>query len=245
MKQFKMKLLLGLVFLTTTICFFSCKKTNSSSDLPTAEFNYSGANLPAPANVSFTSTSTNATSYSWDFGDNSTGTGITTGHDYINSGVYTVKLTATNSKGSTSITKTVNIGTKLTKVKINKMQINNMPFLNSSGASWDISDGPDVYFKITDQSSNVLLDATSASRIDNLTSAMLPVYWNFTSPFVVNDLAQSRYFDLYDYDILDADDYINYAGVNFLNYTSLPNPYPNNVTFTQNGISITLDLTWY
>ena len=38
-------------------------------------------------------------SYSWDFGDGSSGTGITTNHVYSNLGTYTVILTATDSNG--------------------------------------------------------------------------------------------------------------------------------------------------
>jgi PKD repeat protein len=48
----------------------------------------------APASVQFTNTSANALSYSWDFGDGSTGTDTNPAHDYIALGTYTVILTA-------------------------------------------------------------------------------------------------------------------------------------------------------
>jgi len=52
------------------------------------------------------------TSYKWDFGDGSTGSGVTTNHTYQKSGVYTAKLTVTdNANRSASTTKVITVGT--------------------------------------------------------------------------------------------------------------------------------------
>ena len=49
-------------------------------------------------------------SYAWDFGDSSTGTGVTASRTYAAGGTYTVKLTVTDDKGATgSTTKTVTV----------------------------------------------------------------------------------------------------------------------------------------
>ena len=57
--------------------------------------------------VSFTDTSTNSpTSWLWNFGDGSTSTAQNPVHDYTTVGTYTVALTATNSAGSNTATKT-------------------------------------------------------------------------------------------------------------------------------------------
>ncbi|WP_284549728.1 PKD domain-containing protein [Aestuariimicrobium sp. T2.26MG-19.2B] len=49
-------------------------------------------------------------SYAWDFGDTTTGTGITTSHTYTTAGTYQVKLTVTDNAGATdSITKAVTV----------------------------------------------------------------------------------------------------------------------------------------
>lgn len=237
-----------LLFAALTLMFIgSCSKKDSTptTPAPTVDFSYTGANVPAPATVTFTSSTTNATSYLWDFGDNGSSTDANTQHIYTAGGVYTVKLTATGAGGSTSTTKTVNIGAALTKVKITKVTVTGMPFITSTGAGWDPSDGPDVFFKITNQSNTVLFDAGSSSRVSNVAPSSLPIAWTLTTPFEITDFTASRFIDLWDYDTLDPDDYINYVGFTMSDYASGSNAYPSTVTKTQNGITITLNLTWY
>jgi len=49
-----------------------------------------------PVDITFTNTSQNANSYFWDFGDSGTSTDVNPTHTYTADGVYTVKLTATD-----------------------------------------------------------------------------------------------------------------------------------------------------
>ncbi len=61
----------------------------------------------APFTVYFNASSTDietgcgvgTTTFHWDFGDGSTGTGVTTSHTYTSNGIYTVILTVTDSAG--------------------------------------------------------------------------------------------------------------------------------------------------
>ena len=75
---------------------------------PTARFTYLPANPAAFADVRFDgSTSTGGlgaivTSYSWDFGDDTTGTGITATHQYATPGTYLARLTVTDSNGASN-----------------------------------------------------------------------------------------------------------------------------------------------
>jgi len=77
---------------------------------PIAGFSYSVTDLT----VEFTNTSSNADSYLWDFGD---GTGTSTEENptytYASEGIYTVRLTATNSDGSTVATLNVTFAPNL------------------------------------------------------------------------------------------------------------------------------------
>jgi PKD repeat protein len=64
----------------------------------------------APLSIQFIDTSTNApTSWVWSFGDGSTTTGPDPVHTYTTDGTYTVTLTATNSAGSNTISRTAYI----------------------------------------------------------------------------------------------------------------------------------------
>ena len=74
--------------------------------VPTADFSGSPTSGEAPLTVSFTNNSSGATSYSWDFGDGGTSTSQNPSHEYTAAGTYTVALTATNSCGSDTETKT-------------------------------------------------------------------------------------------------------------------------------------------
>ena len=243
--------LLKTLLLSMLVVFFGCSKDSTPSSTPvpspTVDFTYSGANSPAPSTVTFNSSTTNATSYLWDFGDNGSSTLGNPQHLYSSSGVYTVKLTVTGAGGTNFTSKTVNIGAALTHVKITKVTFVNIPFTKSSGTSgWDTDgSGPDVYFQIQDTNSTVLFDATSSSKINDITPLMLPFYWTLTSPFLINDLTQPRFIELWDYDPFNSDEDIGYVGFTMSNYTVGTSPYPSTVTNTRNGITVKLDLIWY
>ena len=233
--------------LSAVLLFTACGKKESAKPAPIAGFSYTGANGPAPSSVSFSNNSTNATSYSWDFGDNGSSTETNPQHLFTSAGVYTVKLIAVGDGGSNTISKTVNIGAALTKVKITKITVVGIPFLKPGGtAGWDADGtGPDIYFKILDLNSAVLFDATSTNKFNDVTSSTLPLSWTLTTPFTITDLTASRFVKLFDYDFGTSDEDMSYVGFLMTNYTSGVNAYPSSVTQTQNGITIKLDLTWY
>ena len=75
---------------------------------PIASFSYLPANPTAFSDVRFDGSASRGglgavvTSYVWDFGDNSSGTGITATHRYSAAGTYVAKLTVTDSNGGTN-----------------------------------------------------------------------------------------------------------------------------------------------
>lgn len=78
-----------------------------SGTAPTADFTANPTSGDAPLEVTFTDISTgDPTSWSWDFGDGTTSATQNPVHTYNNNGTYTVSLTATNSYGSDTETKT-------------------------------------------------------------------------------------------------------------------------------------------
>ncbi len=73
---------------------------------PVAAFTATPTTGEVPLTVSFdasasTDPGNNITSYAWDFGDGTTGTGVTTDHEYTAGGTVTVTLTVTNGLGGT------------------------------------------------------------------------------------------------------------------------------------------------
>lgn len=69
-----------------------------------------------PYTINFTTTAENAASYSWNFGDNETGSGATTSHTYDMSGDYTVRVTAIGEGGEAMATKDVNISASMAEM---------------------------------------------------------------------------------------------------------------------------------
>jgi PKD repeat protein len=92
--------------------------TVGSGGNPVASFTVSpsaaavGAVLNFNASASTASPGRLVSSYSWDFGDGSSGSGATTQHAYTNAGSYTVTLIVTDTQGrvSTPATKSVTVG---------------------------------------------------------------------------------------------------------------------------------------
>lgn len=79
--------------------------TVSVSDAPTASFVFSPATVNAGATVFFNASNSSAAagrtivSYEWNFGDGSTGTGVTTSHVFASANSYNVTLTVTDDVG--------------------------------------------------------------------------------------------------------------------------------------------------
>lgn len=83
---------------------------------PVANFDFSPSGGPPPLEVTFDASASYDTdggtieSYSWNFGDGSTGSGQIVTHTYINAGTYSVKLTVTDNDQKTgSRTKTLEV----------------------------------------------------------------------------------------------------------------------------------------
>ena len=85
---------------------------------PTAQFSFVPESPLAFTDVRFDASASTAglgaiiTSYQWDFGDGSTGTGVTATHRYSATGPFVVKLTVTDSNGLSDISdpQTITIG---------------------------------------------------------------------------------------------------------------------------------------
>jgi len=79
------------------------------TQVPVANFSFTGDYYPAPCDVSFTNSSTFGTSFIWEFDDGTSSTQQNVIHTFYYGGTYNVKLTAIGEGGTNSITKQVSV----------------------------------------------------------------------------------------------------------------------------------------
>jgi PKD repeat protein len=212
-------------------------QSNTQQQLPTASFTIGNNGCTASCNVQFTNTSTDASSYSWNFGDGGSSSGTNVSHTYSQGGSYTVTLTATNQYGSDDYQQTVTIDNAPTSLRITNVAILGMP-LTDNGSDWDLDGAGDIYFDLLTEGQAIVLSSNGAAQTD-VTS--LPISWNVTNPYLVSNLNQQYYVNLYDYDSTSGDDYI--AQTYLFDFTS--SSYPATITKTgPNGVSIRFSVTW-
>ncbi len=115
---------------------------SASAATPSANFTANTTNGHSPLNVHFTDKSTgNPTSWNWDFGDGSSSTDQNPNHTFSTVGAYTIKLTAANDDGSSSLTRT-NYITAWNTTSV--MSSNNgiaFYVANDAGVKYDIANG--------------------------------------------------------------------------------------------------------
>ena len=113
MKNIILNLLLA-ASIVSSVMLSGCKKEDDNNNpndemtgsSPIAAFTASETEIDEGKSISFTDQSTNTpTTWSWDFGDGGISTQQNPSHTYDTAGTYTVSLTATNSYGSNTETK--------------------------------------------------------------------------------------------------------------------------------------------
>ena len=204
------------------------------SQLPKANFSFTGGNCNAPCAVTFTNSSADATEYSWDFGDGGTSKELNPTYTYKTAGTYTVGLTAKNAAGSNSTSKTVTIASQITKLIIKNVKLTSAPL-----GGFDVFNGPDIYFNIVDKN-NVAYTNGRSSYFSDVENASFPLNWTLTTPFTW-DIINPIYFDFWDWDTPDADDYMGVAG---FSPSSLVATQPKEIVISQNNFSIFLTVDW-
>lgn len=85
--------------------------TTAANQAPIASFTATPSNLTVALNASASSDPDGSiATYAWKYGDNTTGTGVTSSHTYAAAGTYPVELTVTDNQGAaTSITQSVTV----------------------------------------------------------------------------------------------------------------------------------------
>lgn len=175
-----------------------------ANEAPVASFSANPTSGDAPLSVQFSDLSrNNPTQWEWVFSDGSTSNEQNPSHTYTDGGSFDVRLTATNSRGSSSITQIIQVGTPLKAEFTFSNSSGDIPLVvkfkdQSSGSPtswlWDFGDGqtstePEpthVYEKSNSEGYQVSLTITNATGSQTFTSptrvyTYQPVTADFTS----------------------------------------------------------------
>lgn len=160
------KIVLSCLLVIFSALVISCKKEKKDppkDPLPDAAFTYTSVRK-LPVSVAFNNTSVSDTigaTYVWDFGDGSTSTRPNPSHEYLQAGVYAVRLVQTELNGNKdSVIKLITIpqagngpsgiSSRLTNISVadftfNILVAHTVTFTNKSNSSnvylWDFGDG--------------------------------------------------------------------------------------------------------
>ena len=217
--------------------------------LPNANFTIT---MPKPfiltANGQFNNLSTNATSYKWDFGDRQYSTLTNPTHLYTSNGLMTVKLTAYNNNGDSSVfSRQILIKDKADSMLITKVRIVTTATLMFQMYPLDGSDDPDYLVAFgnwidTSKKRTYTIWNSLAFPLDyNLQSKpiYLPVAIGSASPLI------NKVFIL-DHDIT-YEQSVDELDLIIADYTKVSNPYPDELDLSGSFLGETtlkLYVTW-
>jgi subtilisin family serine protease/PKD repeat protein len=96
---------------SAALCYIEVTRLDTVLSLPVAAFSASSVTAPAPASITFDASASYSnvgtiTGYAWDFGDGTTGTGVTPAHTFTAPGLRVITLTVTDSAGATATSST-------------------------------------------------------------------------------------------------------------------------------------------
>jgi PKD repeat protein len=152
---------------------------SGTNQAPTARITASPTSGEAPLSVSFNASGStdpdgSIVSYSWNFGEGTSGTGVTRGHTYNNSGNYTVSLTVTDDDGATDSASTV-------------IQVTTPPIPNQA---------PTASFTATPSSGNAPLSVSfNASASSDPDGTIVSYSWNFGDGATTTGVSRSHTYD--------------------------------------------------
>lgn len=207
---------------------------------PNANFLISQMGNYAPSAVQFSDNSEHAVNYYWNFGDGGSSTEPNPKHIFSKGGNYNVTLKVMNVTGESTLTKTVVINNAPTKLKITSLVLTGYPLVDSYGGGWDSGSGPDIYPEITN---NVNTYTYVNNRKSDVVSSQLPL--TYTVNFTFTNLTFKNEITFYDYDPLDANDWM--GGYYFTVSNSIPSDgskYPTFLNFTSGAVKFTANMEW-
>lgn len=214
---------------------------NAAGIAPIADFSANHTLVQAGQTVNFIDQSANyPTSWNWTFtgGSPAASTLQNPSVTYLVPGTYNVTLTASNSYGSNTMSKTGYI--RATRAVITKITVSQMPFPVPPQPQF-----VNVFYVITDtlQPPGVLVNG-EPQILFNVIPSSLPVSWVLSPQFTVPDINLPFKIELIDKRMMTQYNPIGFVGFKLANFTNGGTTLPSSIMKNQNNISVTLDLTW-
>lgn len=136
--------------------------------------------------------------------------------------------------------------TAKTKVSITRVDISQIPTLDSSGLSWDLTNNPDIYMKLYDETNT--LGYTSNYVSNALPTTSNPLSVSFLNLTTTNLSTGQLKVQVWDNDVNDTpsntDDFIGEVPFYINDYTIGSNKYPAYAVKNVNGNIVTIYMTW-
>lgn len=170
----------------------------STNTPPTASFTATPTTGAAPLAVSFDASASSdpdqddILSYSWAFGDGGTATGVTTNHNYVSDGVYTVTLMVNDGEDNATATEVITVGTNN----------NGQPSfrVNAGGETLTAVDGGLDW--ISDIDATLAVNGFEVTGETNTAFGPAPEW----DPAIGTDIQNATPFDIFDWERWDTDD---------------------------------------
>jgi hypothetical protein len=134
------------------------------------------------------------------------------------------------------------------KASITKITVKKFPPMKTSTLHWDNAMAnyqPDIYYIITTQSGQVLRKLDETQRIEDLNPQRLPVSFSLAgNSFMINDLKETIFISLYDYDSFTLHDRVGVVGFKLSDNMFGKNAYPEEITNSYQETEIAISVKW-
>ena len=188
-----------LLYISFLFVIAACKKDKESDSAPSISFTQtSGYSQTLPVNIVFTASAPTADNVTWDFGDGTTGQGLTVNHSYSSFGGYKVKATATKSGLSSSNSKDIPV-TFYRRAVIKKIDVLQTPTLKPGGLDWDPGNLPDLAYDIVFPGDTTYVSGTVLNNAETGSFNVVPSQ----GTFILNEDIK---FNIYDKDVGNVPD---------------------------------------
>jgi hypothetical protein len=220
--------------------FAACKKSSTDeTSLIVTIVTQGGISTTVPATVHFSTTSGDYDSATWDFGDGTTGTGLTTQHTYTHFGCF--KVTVTAKKGSATAVNSKDVPvSNFKRIVLKNMDVITIPAFGPGGVNWDSGTDPDLTYSIVFPGDTMY---NASTILWNVTggSFNLPVKGTY-------DLSADIVFKIFDKDTENVPDLtaMGNATLNVCHFLNGPDPLvPVDSAIITNGpLSLKVKWTW-